>query len=175
MSIAVPMLIIAVMVSFNALYVAAEFATVGSRRSRVQEDAEGGSASAGRLLEILNDPKRLDGYVAACQIGITLSSLVADPVDADVGEVVHRELPGQDHRAVLGVLHRADVAIRLVVDLPHELLDQVLHRHDPCAGAVLVDHHGQLGVGLLHLVQRIQHAGRLGEGADLRRHLADGA
>lgn len=77
MSIAVPMLIIAVMVSFNALYVAAEFATVGSRRSRVQEDAEGGSASAGRLLEILNDPKRLDGYVAACQIGITLSSLVA--------------------------------------------------------------------------------------------------
>ena len=77
MSVAVPLLIIAVMVSFNALYVAAEFATVGSRRSRVQEDAAGGSAAAGRLLEILNDPKRLDNYVAACQIGITLSSLVA--------------------------------------------------------------------------------------------------
>ena len=30
-------LIILVMVGFNALYVAAEFATVGSRRSRVQE------------------------------------------------------------------------------------------------------------------------------------------
>ena len=77
MSILVPLLLIAVMVAFNALYVAAEFATVGSRRSRVQEDAEAGSASAAKLLEILEDPKRLDNYVAACQIGITLSSLVA--------------------------------------------------------------------------------------------------
>jgi CBS domain containing-hemolysin-like protein len=68
---------IAAMVAFNALYVAAEFATVGSRRSRVQEDAAAGSASAKRLLAILADPKRLDSYVAACQIGITLSSLVA--------------------------------------------------------------------------------------------------
>ena len=29
------------------------------------------------MLAILRDPKRLDNYVAACQIGITLSSLVA--------------------------------------------------------------------------------------------------
>ena len=77
MNVVVPLLVIAVMVAFNALYVAAEFATVGSRRSRVQEDAEAGSSSAARLLEILTDHKRLDAYVAACQIGITLSSLVA--------------------------------------------------------------------------------------------------
>ena len=77
MSVAIPLLVIMVMVSFNALYVAAEFATVGSRRSRVQEDAAAGSGSAARLLAILADPKRLDAYVAACQIGITLSSLVA--------------------------------------------------------------------------------------------------
>ncbi len=77
MNVAVPLLTIALMVALNALYVAAEFATVGSRRSRVQEDAEAGSASATRLLAVLSDSKRLDGYVAACQIGITLSSLVA--------------------------------------------------------------------------------------------------
>jgi len=77
MNFAIPLLTIAVMVAFNALYVAAEFATVGSRRSRVQEDAEAGSGSAAQLLAILSDPKRLDSYVAACQIGITLSSLVA--------------------------------------------------------------------------------------------------
>ena len=77
MTVVVPLAIIAVMVSFNALYVAAEFATVGSRRSRVQEAAEGGNGVAGRLLGILQDPTRLDNYVAACQIGITLSSLVA--------------------------------------------------------------------------------------------------
>ncbi|HUG07362.1 MAG TPA: hemolysin family protein [Acidimicrobiia bacterium] len=77
MTVALPILVILVMVSFNALYVAAEFATVGSRRSRVQESAEAGNSAAGRLLAILQDPKRLDNYVAACQIGITLSSLVA--------------------------------------------------------------------------------------------------
>ena len=77
MSAVVPVLVIAVMVTFNALYVAAEFATVGSRRSRVQEAADGGSRTAAQLLAILRDPKQLDSYVAACQIGITLSSLVA--------------------------------------------------------------------------------------------------
>jgi CBS domain containing-hemolysin-like protein len=71
------LLLILVMVGFNALYVAAEFATVGSRRSRIQETAETGSAPATGLLAILQDPRRLDNYVAACQIGITLSSLVA--------------------------------------------------------------------------------------------------
>ncbi|MDJ0770460.1 MAG: hemolysin family protein [Ilumatobacter sp.] len=71
------LLLIFVMVGFNALYVAAEFATVGSRRSRVQESADAGNGRATGLLAILQDSKRLDNYVAACQIGITLSSLVA--------------------------------------------------------------------------------------------------
>ncbi|GGI83769.1 hemolysin family protein [Deinococcus wulumuqiensis] len=77
MSALLPVLVILVMVAVNALYVAAEFATVGSRRSRVQEAAENGNRAAVSLLDILKDPKRLDNYVAACQIGITLSSLVA--------------------------------------------------------------------------------------------------
>ena len=77
LNVAVPLAVIALMVALNALYVAAEFATVGSRRSRVQEAAMAGSGPAARLLDILSNPKRLDSYVAACQVGITLSSLVA--------------------------------------------------------------------------------------------------
>lgn len=77
MTVLVPLLAISVMIALNALYVAAEFATVGSRRSRVQEAAESGSGPAGGLLAIMADPHRLDTYVAACQIGITLSSLIA--------------------------------------------------------------------------------------------------
>ena len=77
MSAVLPLVIILVMVAFNALYVAAEFATVGARRSRVQEQAERGDKSARALFEILRAPERLDNYVASCQIGITLSSLVA--------------------------------------------------------------------------------------------------
>lgn len=74
---ALPVFIILLMVAANALYVAAEFAAVGSRRSRVQDAAESGNATAARLLGILKDPKRLDHFVAGCQIGITVSSLVA--------------------------------------------------------------------------------------------------
>ncbi|MGM9323154.1 hemolysin family protein [Deinococcus aquaticus] len=77
MTAALPLLVILVMVAVNALYVAAEFAAVGARRSRVQESAESGNRAAVTLLGILRDPQRLDTYVAACQIGITLSSLVA--------------------------------------------------------------------------------------------------
>lgn len=73
----IPIAVILAMVAANALYVAAEFATVGSRKSRVQEISEAGNGSADRLLGILSDPKRLDTYVAGCQIGITLSSLIA--------------------------------------------------------------------------------------------------
>ena len=59
MNVVFVLLLILVMVGFNALYVTAEFATVGSRRSRVQETAKTGSRSATGLLEILRDPKRL--------------------------------------------------------------------------------------------------------------------
>ena len=88
------LLIIGVMVAFNALYVAAEFATVGSRRSRVQETAEGGSRPARRLLDILQDPHRLDSYVATCQIGITLSTANDTVTEDKVAKVKSKKLTG---------------------------------------------------------------------------------
>ncbi len=66
-----------IMLALNALYVAAEFATVGSRKSRIQSAAQGGNKAAERLFEIVRDPVALDNYVATCQVGITISSLVA--------------------------------------------------------------------------------------------------
>jgi putative hemolysin len=69
-------LVILVLVGLNALYVAAEFAAVGSRRPRVSELASNGDRAAQRLLPILEDASSLDRYVAACQIGITLSSII---------------------------------------------------------------------------------------------------
>jgi putative hemolysin len=73
----IPLLVILLMVAANALYVAAEFAAVGARKSRVQEIAEAGNPTAASLLMTLRDPKQLDTYVAGCQVGITVSSLVA--------------------------------------------------------------------------------------------------
>lgn len=69
-------LIILLLVLVNALYVAAEFAAVGVRKSRIQQLAQEGNPLARGLLPILQDGVRLDRYIAACQIGITISSLV---------------------------------------------------------------------------------------------------
>lgn len=68
--------IIAALVLVNALYVAAEFAAVSVRHGQVRALARQGHVLASRLLPTLEDGRRLDDYIAACQIGITLSSLV---------------------------------------------------------------------------------------------------
>jgi putative hemolysin len=60
----------------NAIYVAAEFAAVSVRRSRIRQLAEDGNPFAAWLVPVLESPTALDSYIAACQIGITLSSLV---------------------------------------------------------------------------------------------------
>ena len=68
--------IIALLILLTGLYVAAEFAVVSARRSRLRRLAEDGNALAARLLPVLEDPAELDRYIAASQIGITLSSLI---------------------------------------------------------------------------------------------------
>ena len=68
--------IILLLILFTALYVAAEFAAVGARRSRLRRLAEDGHPLAARLLPVLEDPRELDRYIAASQVGITLSSLI---------------------------------------------------------------------------------------------------
>jgi len=68
--------IVVVLIFINAFYVAAEFAAVGVRETRIALLAEAGHRLAQGLLPILRDPKRLDRYIACCQIGITASSLV---------------------------------------------------------------------------------------------------
>lgn len=73
----VPWIVIGVLIAINALYVAAEFASVAVPRSRIAALAEEGNSRARGLLGILEDGVRLDDYIAACQIGITLTSLIA--------------------------------------------------------------------------------------------------
>jgi CBS domain containing-hemolysin-like protein len=72
----VAILVVLTLIVINALYVAAEFAAVSVRRSRIQQLASDGNPLASWLLPVLESPKTLDRYIGACQIGITLSSLV---------------------------------------------------------------------------------------------------
>ena len=69
-------LVVAALILINAVYVCAEFAAVSVRRSRIQQLAADGNPLAAWLLPLIETPAALDRYIAACQIGITLSSLV---------------------------------------------------------------------------------------------------
>jgi putative hemolysin len=76
MLIVTALLMIGLLILANALYVAAEFAAVSVRRSKLRQLAEEGHRLATRLLPIVEDPEALDRYIAVSQIGITLSSLI---------------------------------------------------------------------------------------------------
>jgi CBS domain containing-hemolysin-like protein len=66
------LVLLLVLVAVNGLFVAAEFALVRARRSRLEAMAAEGAAGAERALGEL---ERLDEYLSACQVGITMASI----------------------------------------------------------------------------------------------------
>jgi CBS domain containing-hemolysin-like protein len=75
-TVVVVILVVSLLIGITGLYVAGEFATVSARKTRIVQMAEQGSSLAHLLLPVLEDPRRLDNFIAASQVGITLSSLV---------------------------------------------------------------------------------------------------
>lgn len=71
----IPSLIIIVLVLLNGLFVAAEFAIIGVRPTRLTQLAEAGHRTAAAIKAIRDDPRLQDRYIATAQIGITLASL----------------------------------------------------------------------------------------------------
>lgn len=67
---------IALIIFLNALYVAGEFSAIRARKTRLQQLADEGNRLAKILAPIKADSHALDTYIAACQLGITASSLV---------------------------------------------------------------------------------------------------
>jgi putative hemolysin len=68
--------VVSLLILINGLYVAGEFSAVSARKTRIIQAAEGGSRLARTLLPVLQDRHKLDSYIAASQVGITLSSIV---------------------------------------------------------------------------------------------------
>src|SRR3954462_14906496 len=83
------LLAVIVLVLLNGFFVAAEFALVRVRRSRIEEDAQQGQRGAGIVVRQLDELSR---YLAACQLGITLTSLgigfLGEPAVATIFEDV---------------------------------------------------------------------------------------
>ena len=69
------------LIAFNAFFVAAEYALVRSRVDRVEAMVSEGTAGATQVRRQID---RIDEYIAACQVGITLASIgigaVGEPV-----------------------------------------------------------------------------------------------
>ena len=95
------LLAVLVLVLLNGFFVAAEFALVRVRRSRIEEHVEEGVKGAQLVLTQLEDLSR---YLAACQLGITLTSLgigfLGEPAVAELVEPLFGDLP---HGVTLGL------------------------------------------------------------------------
>jgi CBS domain containing-hemolysin-like protein len=109
------------LVLLNGYFVAAEFAAVGARASRVQQMA--GQGLIGRLC--LDIKRRLDLYLSTCQLGITMASLglgaVTEPAVATLVEPLlhwmgfHAPLPGQHSTTAIAIALLISTALHVVV------------------------------------------------------------
>ncbi len=108
----VAILIAVVLVLLNGVFVAAEFALIAARRTRVERDAAEGDRGARRVLTAMqNLPLSLSG----AQLGITVTSLglglIAEPAIADVLESIVEPLVDIPS----GLLHGISFAVALMV------------------------------------------------------------
>jgi CBS domain containing-hemolysin-like protein len=89
------LLAVPLLVAVNGFFVAAEFALVAVRKTRVEELVNQKRAGATSLMAAITD---LDRSVAACQLGITVASLalgyVSEPALAALIRPVFEALPG---------------------------------------------------------------------------------
>lgn len=83
------------LVGLNGVFVAAEFAMVKVRKTRLAELAENGSHKAQVALDVAS---KLDAYLSACQLGITLASLglgwLGEPAIAGLIEPLFSRIAG---------------------------------------------------------------------------------
>ncbi|HEX9960053.1 MAG TPA: CNNM domain-containing protein, partial [Pyrinomonadaceae bacterium] len=109
------LLLVIFLVLANGFFVAAEFALVAVRKSRIEALAAEGSKAAERVLGLLNN---LNAYISATQLGITLASLglgwVGEPAVAALLDpllVVLGEATGLTFLASGAVVHAISFAI----------------------------------------------------------------
>ncbi len=104
-SISLKILSVFILVAANGFFVAAEFAFVGVRRSRIETLAANGRASAKRLLSILDN---MNAYLSACQLGITLASLglgwIGEPAVSQLLEMPLSSLPESTKHGIAFVI-----------------------------------------------------------------------
>ena len=110
-------LLVIFLVFANGFFVAAEFAFVGVRRSRIETFAVEGNKKAARLLALLDN---LNAYLSASQLGITLASLglgaLGEPVvEAMLGGVLDGLPESARHLVSYGIAFLVITCLHIVL------------------------------------------------------------
>lgn len=105
------------LVAANGFFVAAEFALVGVRRSRIEILVANGSRRAKRLIGLLDN---LNAYLSASQLGITLASLALGWIgEPAVAQLLQRPLSGVSeawrHAIAFGVAFSIITTLHIVL------------------------------------------------------------
>jgi CBS domain containing-hemolysin-like protein len=116
-SILLKILSVLLLVAANGFFVAAEFAFVGVRRSRIETLAANGNKAAKRLLNILD---QMNAYLSASQLGITLASLALGWIgEPAIAALLERPLTGVSdtlrHGIAFGVAFSIITALHIVL------------------------------------------------------------
>ncbi|ASK64454.1 hypothetical protein CFK37_17450 [Virgibacillus phasianinus] len=116
------MLFVAILIVLTAFFVISEFAIVKVRRTRIEYLAGEGNKRAKAVLKVLNN---LDGYLSACQLGITVTALgigwLGEPAFA---EIIHPLIVQFDLSE--GLVHTISVAIAFgVITFLHVVLGEL--------------------------------------------------
>lgn len=115
------------LIAINGMFVAAEFAIIGVRPTRIEQLAEEGNAVAKRLYKILHSSALTDRYIATAQLGITFASLglgmVGEPAIAHFVEPILHDQFGLDG----DIVHTISLFLALgVVTYLHVVLGEMI-------------------------------------------------
>lgn len=106
------LLVSALLLFGNTFFVAAEYALIGARRSKIESVAKRGSATAKLVLEALDD---MSSYVAGIQIGITMFGVAIGAITEPWLSDVFKRILGPIPESLLSVIAIVVVAYPMVV------------------------------------------------------------
>ena len=117
LSAALKIFLVLLLVLANGFFVAAEFAFVGVRKSRIETLAAEGNKGAIRLLSLLEN---LNAYLSASQLGITLASLglgaLGEPVvEALLGRLINNLPESLRHLVSYGIAFAIITTLHIVL------------------------------------------------------------
>jgi magnesium and cobalt exporter, CNNM family len=122
---ALELVAVALVIAANGFFVAAEYALVTVRRTRLQELEAQGSRAATRVLRLVDNPPR---FISSIQLGVTLSSLalgaIGEPVVSEILRKPLDLLPQSWHTGVATTI--AVILAFVILSFFHVVLGEIV-------------------------------------------------